>query len=252
MYEPKSIFGWISGSILGALLALIIPLIMGKKLGGGYTYFFGVFLIIPIIAIAVIGMIRENYRYKWKVSKQRLCMAGELLIAVLFSLIFIFAFAEHVMTEFEKAVLCIAVFLPCMLSQKALSRKEKYVKALGDILGFKEFITVTEEDKIKVMLEENPELYYHILPYAQVLGVTEEWEDKFRHLTIEPPSWYVGSRMTVFDYLFINRCMRMSMHAALMSARNSVGGGHIGRSGGGGSFGGFGGGGFGGGGGGVR
>ena len=60
---------------------------------------------------------------------------------------------------------------------------------LGEILGFKEFITVTEEDKIKFMLEDNPELFYDILPYAQVLGVTKEWEDKFKNILLQPPSW---------------------------------------------------------------
>ena len=125
---------------------------------------------------------------------------------------------------------------------------------LGQILGFKEFIVVTEEDKIKFMLEENPELYYKILPYAQVLGVTDEWEKKFEKITLEPPTWYVGD-FTVFDYMILNSCMRRSMLRAMAAAAQeaSAGGGRfIGRSGGGGSFGGFGGGGFGGGGGGAR
>ena len=98
------------------------------------------------------------------------------------------------------------------------------------------------------MLEENPELYYKVLPYAQVLGVTDEWEEKFAALTIEPPSWCVGYRMTVFDHMVFHRCMRRAMVVAMTPPQSSG----TGRSGGGGSFGGFSGGGHGGGGFGAR
>ena len=90
-----------------------------------------------------------------------------------------------------------------------------------------------------------------MLPYAQVLGVTNEWEKKFEKITLAPPDWCVGSHMTFFDYLIINRCMTRAMVTAL-ARPESKGGSFIGRSGGGGGFGGFGGGGFGGGGGGAR
>ena len=114
-----------------------------------------------------------------------------------------------------------------------------------------DFIVVTEEDKIKVMLEENPELYYKVLPYAQVLGVTDEWENKFKNILIEPHTLCTGSEVTLFDYLVLDRCMRRAMVIA-MTRPQPEGGSRTGRSGGGGSFGGFGGGGFGGGGGGAR
>ena len=156
------------------------------------------------------------------------------------------------MTEYEKIVLCIGIFLACFLTQGALSYTEKYLSVLGDILGFKDFIVMTEEDKIKFMLEENPALYYHVLPYAQVLGVTKEWEDKFRRLTLQPPSWYEGPRMTVFDYYILDRYLTRSMVSAMARAAASAASKTVGKSGGGGSFGGFGGGGFGGGGGGAR
>ena len=152
------------------------------------------------------------------------------------------------MTGYEIAVMDICCFLSTLIGLFALSRKEKYVKELGDILGFKDFIIYTEEDKIKAMLEENPQLYYKVLPYAQVLGVTDEWEDKFENILIPPPTWCVGMHMSVFDYMIFNRCMRSAMATAMRPPQKSSGG----ISGGGGHFGGFGGGGCGGGGGGAR
>ena len=158
--------------------------------------------------------------------------------------------ARHIATEYERYMLCIFACVLPFITLNAICRKEGYCETLGHILGFKEFIVVTEEDKIKVMLEENPELYYKVLPYAQVLGVTNEWENKFKNILIEPPTWCTSSNVTYFDYVALRSSMNRAMYSAL--SRPSEGGSSVGRSGGGGRSGGFGGGGFGGGGGGAR
>lgn len=254
MYEKKSVFGYLLGGILAILFGLLVPLWMGRKIGGGYSYLLGIVFVIPVIVILLFGYIKENYRYKWKKKTKFAVMLVQYGVAVVFSLLFVFMFACFFMTEFEKLLICLISFTCCMATQGTLSRTEKYVDGLGQILGFKDFIVVTEEDKIKFMLEETPELYYKVLPYAQVLGVTDEWEEKFKKITMQPPTWYVGD-FTLFDYMILSSCMRRSMLRAISAAAqkaNSGGGRFIGRSGGGGGFGGFGGGGFGGGGGGAR
>ena len=252
MYEKKSIFGYVGGMLLAFLYATLTPLFMGMRLGGGYIYFYGAIFAIPLLVNALISYLCENYRYKWKQSKRLGLFGLELIIATGFSLAIILFLGEFIMTPYEKLVMCICAFTCSMLTRGVLSRTDKYLEVLGDILGFKEFIVVTEEDKIKLMLEENPELYYHVLPYAQVLGVTDEWDHKFKNILIEPPSWYYGGSMDVFDYLLIRRCMTRSMTSAMAKMAQQQGGRFVGGSGGGGRFGGFGGGGFGGGGGGAR
>lgn len=255
MYETKSVLGYLGGAVIGVLFALVTCFLMGTRLGGGYAYPLGMAFALPVVMIAILGYINENYRYKWKSGKRRGMQIAQAAIAVIFTGIFTLFFARFIMTEWEKLVLCLGVFGACFITQSALSRSEKYLEILGQILGFKDFIVVTEEDKIKFMLEENPELYYDVLPYAQVLGVTDEWEEKFQKLTIEPPSWYYGSRMTVFDHYIIHRSLNRALAREIaeeVARRSNKGGSRVGRSGGGGSFGGFGGGGFGGGGGGAR
>lgn len=256
MYENKSIVGYVGGAILGGLFALLVPLLMSKRLGGGYSTVLGIVLCIPLALNAVIGYFVENYRYKWKKGKRLGILSLELLVAFLSTVVFAFAFVNHVMTGFEKVVLCVFALTCGLITQGALSRTDKYEEALGDILGFKDFIIVTEEDKIKFMLEENPELYYKVLPYAQVLGVTDEWEGKFKNILMQPPTWCTADELSTLDYLIINHAIRRSMLNAMIrsaqAAASKAGGGFVGRSGGGGHFGGFGGGGFGGGGGGAR
>lgn len=252
MYDKKSIIWYVLGGVIGTLFAWIMPFVASLSVGGGYVYFAGGAFIVPALVILGLGAIKENYRYKWKKKGLIGMTVAQIAIAVVSALIFVGLFATHILTGYEKLVVSVGAILPTFLTLNKLSRTEKYRKTLGQILGFKDFIVVTEEDKIKFMLEENPELYYKILPYAQVLGVTDEWEEKFASITIQPPSWCVGTEMTFFDYMLINRCMTRAMVTALVRPEGSGGGSFIGRSGGGGHFGGFGGGGFGGGGGGGR
>ena len=263
MYEIKSLVGYLGGGALGMWIAIVLPLLMCFRFGGDYMSFMGVFFLVPMLLICFFGYLSENYRFKWKKGMRFLLTLAKIASAVIFSAIFIFGMLEYLMTEYEKLVLCMAVFAPCFITQSALSRTEEYLTILRDILGFKQFIMVTEEDKIKVMLEENPQLYYKVLPYAQVLGVTSEWEDKFKGLILEPPTWYAGTPMMTGKYYLLHRSMNRAMYSSMARAVASgnggtvgrggrVGGTTIGRSGGGGRFGGFGGGGFGGGGFGAR
>ncbi|MBQ8322535.1 MAG: DUF2207 domain-containing protein [Clostridia bacterium] len=253
MYEKKSVFGYLLGGIFAVLSAFVSMWILASaRLGNGYSYGVSLAFAIPVAAILLIGYISENYRYKWKKGALFGIRLVQLAVAVLFTLIFTFAFANHFSTEYEKLAVSLLAFACTFITQRAISRREDYLETLGQILGFKDFIVYTEEDKIKAMLEENPELYYKVLPYAQVLGVTNEWEKKFENILIEPPQWCRGSHMTVFDYMILNRCMTRAMILAMARPQPKGGGSFIGRSGGGGSFGGFGGGGFGGGGGGAR
>ena len=252
MYEKKSKIGYFAGGVIGVLLGALVSFLMSGRIGGDYRTWIGMGFLLPVAGIVALGYISENYRYKWKKWARIGIVAAQIAIAVISTLIICSLFLNYILTEYEKLVLCIGVFGSTFITQTALSRTEAYLDALGEILGFKEFIVVTEEDKIKVMLEENPELYYKVLPYARVLGVTNEWEDKFENILLQPPTWYAGTDITVFDYIIIRRCMSRSITASMANLASSKAGTFIGKGGGGGSFGGFGGGGFGGGGGGVR
>ncbi len=248
MYDKKSVLGFLAGGVLAVAFALLSGWLATWAMLGVKDDWSGIFFGVPVVMMWLLGYINENYRYKWKMGKRRAMWIAQLVIAALFSVVYIGIMRKHIFTGWEKFVVCMAAFASCFITQKALSRKESYLKTLGEIVGFKDFIVVTEEDRIKVMLEENPQLYYKILPYAQVLGVTDEWENKFKQILVEPPRWCTGYRYSVFDYVLMRNCMRRAMITA-MARPQPKGGSSVGRSGGGGSFGGFGGGGHGGGGG---
>jgi uncharacterized membrane protein YgcG len=67
-------------------------------------------------------------------------------------------------------------------------------QTFGKILGYKSFIEFVEIDKLKMMIEENPMLFYHTLSYAIVLGLEKKWYKKFETIEI-PENNYFGFYM---------------------------------------------------------
>lgn len=123
-------------------------------------------------------------------------------------------------------------------------------KMLQRIKGFKIFLETAEKEKLEALVEENPQYFYNILPYAYVLGVSKKWVEKFEPIAMEPPVW-CGADYRGFGYIyFINSTFRDCNRIMQSRPVETNGGSGSGVSGGGFSGGGITGGGFGGGGGG--
>lgn len=112
-------------------------------------------------------------------------------------------------------------------------RTDKGYEYLQRIMGFKKFLETAEKEKLEMLVEENPEYYYDILPYAYVLGVSDKWTKNFESIALEPPTWYGGSAFDrILFYHFINTTFN-SASTAMTSSPQSSGGSF---SGGGGGF----------------
>lgn len=70
-----------------------------------------------------------------------------------------------------------------------LKRQSAATRRLGKILGFKDFIKTAELDKINALINEDPEYFYHVIPYAYVFGLTDTWIKKFENIPLITPSW---------------------------------------------------------------
>lgn len=136
-------------------------------------------------------------------------------------------------------------------------------KALDEIDGFCEYLSVAEEDRLNLENppERTPELFEKFLPYALALGVEQKWSEKFddvlttageaQETQTYTPSFYSGGRSGLENAL-TGATLGAAIGGALASSSiapnssgSSSGGGY---SGGGGGFSGGGGGGGGGGG----
>jgi uncharacterized membrane protein len=116
-----------------------------------------------------------------------------------------------------------------------------------NILGFKDFLSVTETDRLKFhnAPEKNPAMFEKFLPYAMVLGVENEWAKQFEGIYNQQPDWYEDSSGRMFNAIILSSMIsdfNSSAMTTMSSQPSSAAGGGSGFSGGGGG-GGFGGGG---------
>ncbi len=138
------------------------------------------------------------------------------------------------------------IFLFSLVMQK---RTEESVKIIGRLYGFRRFIKEAEYDRILALSTSDPEYFYHILPYAAVLGLETTWTKHFEKIKIPKPEWYQSDE-TAFLYsgLWCRRMLDSCTRAAIPPVPSSgSSGGYSGGSSGGGFSGGGGGGGGGGG-----
>lgn len=95
------------------------------------------------------------------------------------------------------------------------------------IIGFKNFLVTAELDRLKMLVDENPEYFYSILPFCYVLNITRKMEKKFKALNMPYPDYCPDGNYAHF-------CFMMSLSVANISrtpaSKGSSGGG---RSGGG-------------------
>ena len=132
-----------------------------------------------------------------------------------------------------------------------MSKRSEYGnKVLEETLGYREFIDKVEIDQLKMMIDQDPDFYYHVLSYAIVLGLENKWAKKFDGMIVNPPTWYSG--YNAFDVYLMSRMASNMIRSIPVNSmpKSSISGSAGSRVGGGGFHSsGFSGGGFGGGGG---
>jgi len=250
--KPSLVLSAVFAIIAGLLLGLVPFVIALTQISASFFVLLPFAAVIPALVIYAFSL---SLSYKTNKLKKRTIFTFRLLLlagGIIFALIYAFLVPSYLMGFLPKLLLAVSSSIVAIVSVCIVSRTEEYTKQLNQILGFKQFITFAEKDRLEKLIEENPEYYYHVLPYAQVMGVSDIWEDKFKGITVAPPSWATSSSSdSLFDFIVFNSLMRRSFSnmGSTMAARppSSGSSGH-----GGGHFGGFGGGGHGGGGGGFR
>lgn len=143
---------------------------------------------------------------------------------------------EHLLLAMLMVLLTVIASLAAVFMSK---RTENGQRLYGRVLGLRSFIHYAEEDRLKMLVAQDPTYFYSILPYAYAMGLSDLWSEHFKNLTIEPPVWYYGHSDWTTWYL-IHR-LNHSMNSFQNSMTTAP---HVETTGRGGSFGGGGGGGF--------
>lgn len=128
-----------------------------------------------------------------------------------------------------RASLLVSGICVCIFGFFMPARTRKGVEAWEHILGFKNYLTVAEKDRIDFHSapEKNPETFEKFLPYAMVLGVEKVWAKQFADLNVQP-SWYGSSSGSAFNAIAFTSGMSHFSSVAtsnMASSPSSSGGG---------------------------
>lgn len=141
------------------------------------------------------------------------------------------------------AAIAVAVSLLFLMimSQFLIKKNKEGSMILSELKGFKQFLKVAEENKLKMLLRDDPTYFETTMSYALAFGMFDKWAEKFDALNIAPPTWYYSSTgrlmtMNHFSKSFNNSIK--STQSTMVSSPSSSGG----RGSSGGGFGGGGGG----------
>lgn len=119
------------------------------------------------------------------------CLSGVLIMAVVvLSLFFLMSRGGQVEHLLLVALIAGAIVLICTIF---MTRPTEYrTRMLGRIHGFREFIKLAELDRIQKLVEQDPDYFYNILPYAYIFNLTDKWASHFDRLAVSQPDWYDG------------------------------------------------------------
>lgn len=241
------LFVLLSGFIIG-----LAPLIMAKTaVSATLSYPYGFIALIPALILYGFSESIKYNRLK-RTHKRNALYFGGLGLGILACIgVFAIVIPSSLVALAPKLLMCMFSFTTATTAVTLIMRTHKYTEQLNHIVGFRNFIKFAEKERLEALLESDPQYYYHVLPYAQVLNVTDAWMKKFQDLTVEPPRWAAASH-NVFDFITINHAINLSMRSisTRMIARPSSsghsgghggfgggrGGGHVGGGHGGSSF----------------
>ena len=97
-----------------------------------------------------------------------------------------------------------------------MGRKNAYGEQIAaKIKGFRNYIEVAEKNQLEMLVEQNPNYFYDILPYAYVLDVSKKWIEKFENIPI--PNNDMGN----FDYYNINSIDSLASSVYVPSSSSS-------------------------------
>lgn len=239
------------------LLLSFVPLLMGTLRIGLFENNDGAFLFYLVVCVGLfllnIALFTTLFS-KWYVRKSNVfAVLFRILVpvAAVFLLCMVESFFYNGNVAVVQNIITVATSSAVAVFGAATERRSKYGNRIfEEILGYREFIDKVEIDQLKMMIKNDPDLYYRVLSFAVVLGLEDKWARKFDGMIVNPPVWYTG--YNAFDVYYMSRMAnRMNRSIPLASIPRSSISGSPGSRVGGGGFGsrGFSGGGFGGGGG---
>ena len=90
-------------------------------------------------------------------------------------------------------VSAILLSLQVLISFWMEKKTQKGMMYEAQVNGFVKYIKTAREEELKEMVIEHPTMFFDILPYTYIFGISKLWINKFSNIEIEKPEWYTGN-----------------------------------------------------------
>ena len=90
-------------------------------------------------------------------------------------------------------VSAILLSLQVLISFWMEKKTQKGMMYEAQVNGFAKYIKTAREEELKEMVIEHPTMFFDILPYTYIFGISKLWINKFSNIEIEKPEWYTGN-----------------------------------------------------------
>lgn len=202
--RSRKLKSWaITLSVLLLLSTAYIDLMFSNK-----NYISLVVYVLSLVCSGCVGLLVNFILNKNKFTSYKLPMlAGVALLVVGYVCANLFLSFIPCMTLATRLL----VFVPFMLAfgfkNLADEYDDKWREVIGKIQGFKHNLEIVEGEKLKKLVDEDPEYFYNILPYAYVFGITQKFVKKFEGLTI-PYNSNFGTTVDIYYCMALHSTFR--------------------------------------------
>lgn len=177
------------------------------------------------IVVTLVFLSKINISYKDILTR---------MMSPLIGIMILFAMSGEIVSMVDQSnalqVICgiigLVIASVCYIQLPQLNFRGRQVKK--QLLGLKKFIEVAEKKRLEILVDENPEYFYEILPYAYILGVSDKWIKQFESILTKQPQWYSGSPFTNHTFNSLTSSMKASTLPSVTNGginRSSSGGG---------------------------
>ena len=197
-------------TLIAIFVALVLTIIRIDLQSLNYLFML-LKILLAVVGVALLWRLPniEKYKHKQKTGKfwtkkiillilSLACFIGIMLMSE--------AYCDPFLIRIFLPIVPIALFFIYPYFEQYTQKGREY---LGRLRGLKQYIEVAEKDMMEAMVKENPTLFYDVLPYAYVLGVSDVYMEKFEGIPLQSPTWIVADNalslyMTIY---LMNRSM---------------------------------------------
>ena len=186
-----------------------------------FDYFCGpshlVLLLFPVVGLLMLYQAFFTNAFKTVKYKRLLYVFFILFFGLIFCVLVLVSFVLPALlsetvywTAFLAGIICIVAM--CILGKYMKKRTPLGNELLGKIKGFRRFLITAEKHTLEQLVNQSPDYFYDILPFAYVLDISNIWVKKFESIAIIPPDWYAEN--DDFSHSSFSRFMDSTMKSA--------------------------------------